>query len=512
MNWAEKHAREIINLFPDKEEYVCASGITPSGFIHVGNFREYFTVDLVVQELRKLGKKVKHIHSWDNFDPFRKVPKNIPEERKEEYQNYIGMCITDIPDPWNKEKSYADFFIRKFEDELKMVGCSAEYLYQEKIYRATTYKEGIKLALINRSKVMEVYNKFRKEPLEDNWWPVTLWCEKCNKITDIILGYDGNYTLDYKCKNCNHEGKLNFSENGNVKLRWRVDWPMRWAYYNETFEPSGKDHMSSGGSNDLAKILIQDVYNKEPPYVFMYEFIGVKGGAGKMSSSSGNVYTISDILRYYIPEAFRFLYVSTKPNSNFDIQLDENIFQRYEEFYSLEKKYYDYLESENKDEKIDPDILKEYEMSNVWKTNKRPYQPKPQEILVLNQVLGDDAVNFYIKINNLTEKEDLKRVKQISECMKNWLEDFSIDKYICKTEASFDENIKAEIIYFLENNEYDKEYQNNFYNYMKSKNINIKDAFKNFYILLFKKSVGPKFSNIIEYFGKDIVLDKIKKI
>ena len=40
MHWAEKIADKIIKRNPDKEEYVCAAGISPSGSIHIGNFRD----------------------------------------------------------------------------------------------------------------------------------------------------------------------------------------------------------------------------------------------------------------------------------------------------------------------------------------------------------------------------------------------------------------------------------------------------------------------------------------
>ncbi|MGL6103209.1 MAG: hypothetical protein ACRC00_08600, partial [Exiguobacterium acetylicum] len=40
MHWAEHTARTIIERQPDKETYVCAAGISPSGPVHIGNFRE----------------------------------------------------------------------------------------------------------------------------------------------------------------------------------------------------------------------------------------------------------------------------------------------------------------------------------------------------------------------------------------------------------------------------------------------------------------------------------------
>ena len=57
MHWAEKIADRIIKRNPDKEEYVCAAGISPSGSIHIGNFRDIATSLFVAKAVVKKGKK-----------------------------------------------------------------------------------------------------------------------------------------------------------------------------------------------------------------------------------------------------------------------------------------------------------------------------------------------------------------------------------------------------------------------------------------------------------------------
>ncbi|MGB4572383.1 MAG: lysine--tRNA ligase, partial [Rectinemataceae bacterium] len=61
-HWADQTADRIIAEWGDRDSYTCASGITPSGTVHVGNFREMISVDLVVRALRRLGKKVRFIY------------------------------------------------------------------------------------------------------------------------------------------------------------------------------------------------------------------------------------------------------------------------------------------------------------------------------------------------------------------------------------------------------------------------------------------------------------------
>ena len=52
MHWSEKIAKDIIKRSPDKEEYVCAAGISPSGSIHIGNFRDIATSYFVYRARR----------------------------------------------------------------------------------------------------------------------------------------------------------------------------------------------------------------------------------------------------------------------------------------------------------------------------------------------------------------------------------------------------------------------------------------------------------------------------
>ena len=44
-HWTDVTAEKIIREKGDKDKYVLAAGITPSGTIHLGNFREVITAD-----------------------------------------------------------------------------------------------------------------------------------------------------------------------------------------------------------------------------------------------------------------------------------------------------------------------------------------------------------------------------------------------------------------------------------------------------------------------------------
>ncbi|MGH3173189.1 MAG: hypothetical protein ACRDPF_04890, partial [Streptosporangiaceae bacterium] len=48
------------------EAPTCASGISPSGPVHLGNLRELMTPHFVADEVRKQGVPGRHILSWDD--------------------------------------------------------------------------------------------------------------------------------------------------------------------------------------------------------------------------------------------------------------------------------------------------------------------------------------------------------------------------------------------------------------------------------------------------------------
>ncbi|MDR1917382.1 MAG: lysine--tRNA ligase, partial [Christensenellaceae bacterium] len=116
-HWSEQLAKEVVKKYPDKTEYVVASGITPSGSVHVGNYREFVTNYFVARQLKKMGKAVRMIFSWDEFDRFRKVPKNFlgtPTAEKLDYANFIGKPLVDTPSPYGNNESCAKYFENEF--------------------------------------------------------------------------------------------------------------------------------------------------------------------------------------------------------------------------------------------------------------------------------------------------------------------------------------------------------------------------------------------------------------
>ncbi|MBR2619896.1 MAG: lysine--tRNA ligase [Firmicutes bacterium] len=345
MHWAERIADEIIRKKPDKEQYVCAAGISPSGSIHIGNFRDIATALFVCKALIKKGKKAKLLFSWDEFDRFRKVPKNVQDVDPEgKFEAYIGQPYTSVPNPFDTEhENYAKYFEAEFMEQMERFGIEMDYRYQTEMYTSGKYKDDVIEAISKRKEIFDILDSFRTQDAEegerDAYFPVSIFCPVCGKDTTKINSIsDDNTVAEYECE-CGHTGTFDFKTDFNCKLAWKVDWPMRWRYEGVDFEPAGKDHASPGGSYDNSGVISKKIFNYETPTYQGYEFIGIKGVAGKMSGSSGLNLTPGTLLNIYEPEIILWLYSKTDPKKAFDFCFDDGILRQYFEF---DKMYNDY--------------------------------------------------------------------------------------------------------------------------------------------------------------------------
>ncbi len=336
MHWSEEIAQRIIARNPNKEEYVCAAGISPSGAVHIGNFRDVATSYFVVRALRKAGKRARLLFSWDEYDRMRKVPSDV-QKITEGFEKYIGAPYISVPNPFSDDaKNYADHYERQFEASVRQFGIDMDYRYQAEMYQSGKYTELILHALRNRGEIFDILDSFRTQDAEEGereaYYPTSIFCPVCGRDTTKITSLSEDCVhAEYTCS-CGHSGHFNFLEDHNCKLSWKVDWAMRWKFEGVDFEPGGKDHASPTGSYATSKVISKKIFGYEPPEFAGYEFIGIKGLGGKMSSSSGMALTPDTLLRLYQPEVILWLYSKTEPSKAFDFCFDDGILRQYFEF------------------------------------------------------------------------------------------------------------------------------------------------------------------------------------
>lgn len=338
-NWADFAAQKVIETFPDKDEYTCAAGISPSGIVHFGNFRDVITSYAVSESLKKKGVKTKCIFSWDNFDRFRKVPANVPEN----FKQYIGLPLTKVPSPEPGFASYAEYFQKPFEDAMQELGIELEYRYQSDEYQSGRYDTQIFECLKKREEIAKVLlsfmtNKAKEEAgiidsdFIEKYYPISVYSRFTGKDLTQVTGFDGISSITYTCKESGKSETVDLSKDRIAKLAWKVDWPMRWGIEGVVFEPGGHDHASPGSSFDVSTVMAEKVFSIAPPIFVEYKFVGIQGIGVKMSGSKGNAISPQQLLEIYTPDLLKWLYLRKRPDQPFSLAFDTEIYRQYDEF------------------------------------------------------------------------------------------------------------------------------------------------------------------------------------
>jgi len=510
-HWADINADKIIREKGPKDQYTCASGITPSGTVHIGNFREIISVELIVRALRDKGHKVRFIYSWDDYDVFRKVPKNMPNP--ELLTTYLRKPITLVPDTTGNYSNYAEANEKAVESLLPIVGIEPEYLYQAERYRSSTYAEKMRVALERKDEIKAILDEYRTTPLPDDWYPLSVFSNFTDKDTTTILGWDGEWGITYRDDETQQVETIDLRTTSAAKLPWRIDWPMRWAYEDVDFEPAGKDHHSEGGSFDTSKHIVE-VFGSKAPVSFQYDFISIKGRGGKISSSSGEVVSLPDVLEIYTPEITRYLFVGTRPNSEFAISFDLDVLKIYEDYDTTERIYFGVQKVNEKREAREKRI---YELSQVKDIpTELSYQIPFRHLCNLLQIHSGDIEAVITGLEDVTPGQ-LDRLRQRCVCAWNWITTYSPEDFRWVLRGEDDPlqelnevfqkavtDLHATVVTLEEFDE--KQLSEEIYAIANRYEIAPPEFFKGIYSVLIDKERGPKLAGFIKTCGKEKIL------
>ncbi len=181
-----------------------------------------------------------------------------------------------------------------------------------------------------------------------------------------------------------------------------------------TVEPFGKDHASKGGSYDTGKRIVREIYGHEPPYPVVYEWI-MLGKQGAMSSSTGVVVSISDMLGVVPPEVLRYLIIRTKPEKHIQFDPGQPLLTLVDEYERLRVQF-----REN-----DPSLgifeRRVYELSRATGICQSEI-PFKQMVTIYQVARGDfDRILKIVKRSGIST-EDEKCIRELADNVSKWLE------------------------------------------------------------------------------------------
>ncbi|MCL5435370.1 MAG: lysine--tRNA ligase [Patescibacteria group bacterium] len=487
---------------------------TPSGKIHVGALRGVVIHDLAYKTLKDAGVNAKYTYIFDNHDPMDSLPIYLP---KEKFEKYMGVPLYKIPSPEIGFANYAEFYAKDFISVFTKIGCTPEILWATELYESGRMNDSIKEILDKTEEVKKIYEELYKKPLAKDWYPFQVYCIKCGKVsTTKVIDWDGK-EVKFVCsvdrlewtKGCGYEGKTSpFSSKENIvgKLPWKIEWAVKWKVVGITVEGAGKDHMSKGGSHDLADEICKRIIKYPTPFPLGYEFFLI--GGKKMSSSKGLGSSAAEMLDILPAEILRFLMVKTKLSRAIDFDPGgytiPNLFDEYQK--SADAYFSRSVPGGNK---TNDDLARIFELSQISKVIK----PPTVRFSVLCQWVQMPNMGEEIKKEGLGLWAKYARVWVDKFAPEN--EKFSVKNELPKEARNLSREQKKTLLRIAE--ELDKkwtgdEFQTRIYDLGKEMGLSGKETFAAIYISLIGKDHGPKAAWLILSLDKDFVKKRFTEV
>jgi len=393
------------------------------------------------------------------------------------------------------KKRQAEYYAFEFKDVFNKIGCNPEIIWAADLYLSGKMNPLIKECLDKAQGIRKIYEELYEKQIAKDWYPFQPYCTNCGKVsTTKVYAWDGK-EVSFTCeidavlwtKGCGFKGKISpFSDKKGIagKLPWKVEWAAKWKALGITVEGAGEDHMSKGGSHDLASLICERVINYPVPYPLPYMFFLI--GGRKMSSSKGRGSSALEMLEILPPEILRFLMVKTKISQqiNFDPSGDTipNLFDEYQKAASA---YF---------EKKDESLVRIFELSQVEGIKKPPMIPFHKLVQwaqapnMKYQIEKEGALGWvpYVKVwierfapqeNRFSFTETLsEKAKNLSEVQR---------KYLQKIISELDKEWQPEKL------------QEELFEWSKELSLPSSKAFAAIYLSLFNKNYGPKAGWII---------------
>jgi len=401
------------------ESPTCASGISPSGPVHLGNLRELMTPHLVADEVRRSGHPCRHILSWDDYDRFRRVPAGFPGN----FAEHVGRPLTSVPDPEGDcHQNWAEHFKDPLRESLAMLGIRVTEISQTQMYTSGAYTAQIILAMRRRADIGAIIRRYQgkqaegryqgkqaeaDEDVRADYYPFRPYCVTCGRDDTTVTAFDDDTAeISYTCACGAAVGPVPIGQ-VRGKLAWKVDWPMRWAYERVTFEPAGVDHASPGSSFTVGRHLVEEIFGGEMPLHFGYSFVGTQGSA-KMSGSAGGAPTPKDALEIFEAPLVRWLYARRRPEQSITLAFGTEVGRVYDEWDTLTRKV--------DDGTAEPSARVVYTRASSTADGELPRTPRPMPFRTLASIFditaGDEEQELRI-LRELTPEAPVRTLDEV---------------------------------------------------------------------------------------------------
>ena len=528
--WADSVADAIEARSPE-EPIVVKGGVSPSGVPHIGHFNEIMRGYYVAEALRSRGHEVRQVFTADDKDRLRAVPRQLAdldwnivglgEVNAGALGRNLGKPYTDIPDPFGCCDSYGAHFTNLLKKSADLVGVDVEFVSNTELYAEGEFEAVTRRVLERADRAREVLSAYQNK-VDDDYVPFLPQCAECGKLTEGVTEVDlGSGEVHYVCadveaggdtiEGCGHEGVASLRDG---KLPWRFEWPGQWEILGVDFEPFGKDHAE--GSWPSGEDIAENALDIQPPVPMVYEWFTLVGEP--LSSSSGNVVTVDEVLDILEPEVFKYFFTKN-PRKQRDFSV-ESVDQLVDEFDRFEAIYFGEVDPREENgrelaERAYPMVVDEpreervrvpYTFAAVLGMTDDP--ALREEIARKEGHISDDAPEWAVE-------GALARVERAREWARRTGNEFDYElKRAELPETDFDAAIAAaldDLADFVAAGHDGEEIQGEIYETAKRRDLDIGDFFSAGYRLLFDDTEGPQLGPFMAKLDQEFVVRRLRR-
>ncbi len=396
-------------------EVVISSGISPSASYHVGHFREILSADMIKTGLEQRGRKAKHIHVVDNFDPLRKKYDFLPKE----YEEYVGWPVCLIPDPKGCHSNYAQHFFNEFKVRFEPLHLDLEIIFSyEQLYQTGKMASQIEESVASVNKIKDIFKRVSNRDLPDDWMPLQLLSDNNSFDEWKFKNIDTTKKQIQYTDKGGGEGWVAY-DSGRVKLNWRLDWPARWQVLGVMVEPHGaQEHGAAGSSYQTGLLFAREVFGFEGPIAgIQYGHVHLSGDNVKMSSSKGNLITPEQAYEIMPPEMIKYFYLRYPGKKKIDFDPGLGLYRMMDEYSQVDRAV-----RAGKDHQFAP----AYRLANKGiESHGMASVPFNHLVSIYQASLGNEAKILEMLKRSGYNKEASEQVDEIKQelvYVKNWLQ------------------------------------------------------------------------------------------
>ncbi len=530
--WADQKAEEILSRkkfayidkpMPKFEKFVVKTSASISGVLHIGRLSDTIRGESVVRALAQRGAATEFIWVAEDMDPLRKVPEGVPRS----YSQYIGMPVTDIPDPLGCHSSYAEHHVSEYMQVInEFVASDLKKYSMREEYKKGSFKPYVKAMLEKIDEVIRIQNRYRQKPLPAGWSPWQPICENCGKIiTPRVKEFREGKVL-YECKDyqfettlakgCGYEGE-NDPLRGEGKLMWKGEWAAQWAHWRVASEGAGKEYVVPESAFWINSELVERIFDFPSPVPIFYEHLEIDGQ--KMSASLGNVVYPKDWLSVAQPQLLRFFYnkklMKTRSFSWRDLP---NLYDDYD----LHARVY-FNEERVENEKEARHMKRLYEISQLKEVAQPLHLPFSHAAMIAQIFEGEEAIIASLKRSGHYEESKRNAILERVALARNWAQKYAPE------ESKVSLAVNAEKIKSVLSNEQKEflrrigtwlaktlpsaeEIHNQIYATAKELGLPASKAFQAIYLALLAAQRGPKAGAFIASLEREFVVQRFEEV